>query len=102
MSDAKHTPGPWKVGGDDDDIVVMTGPFFVATIHENCNHGCTDANARLIAAAPDLLEALRASNKAAERIAEFCRKSGRDFDADHWQAIAEAGEAAIAKAEGRS
>ena len=69
MSEAKHTPGPWRVEVD-------TGPEAAwerkwPTIHAEKYEvvGCeglygdyeTDmANARLIAAAPDLLDALKA------------------------------------------
>jgi hypothetical protein len=68
----KHTPAPWQlsateewnynrhgclmVGGGDD------GSDIVAQIRTNCSDVCTDsesANARLIAAAPELLAALR-------------------------------------------
>jgi hypothetical protein len=67
----KHTPAPWQlstteewnynrhgclmVGGGDD------GSDIVAQIRTNCSDVCTDsesANARLIAAAPDMLDAL--------------------------------------------
>jgi hypothetical protein len=67
----KHTPAPWQlstteewnynrhgclmVGGGDD------GSDIVALIRTNCSDVCTDsesANARLIAAAPELLAAL--------------------------------------------
>ena len=69
----KHTPAPWQlstteewnynrhgclmVGGGDD------GSDIVALIRTNCSDVCTDsesANARLIAAAPELLDALSA------------------------------------------
>ena len=60
MSD-KHTPGPWKIGtpppngeqtvGTDQGLMVA-----VATTGAGVQ---TKANARLIAAAPDLLEALK-------------------------------------------
>lgn len=54
----KHTPGPWKWGGDidDDPYVVMIGGFR----SKDCRYtGATTneavANAKLIASAPDLL-----------------------------------------------
>ena len=57
---SKHTPGPWRVvdswndhmveGQNGEEIIWQDGPHNTPTINE--------ANARLIAAAPDLLEAL--------------------------------------------
>ena len=59
----KHTPGPWKVAGDD-----INGQAIVRGEHveiATCWHHCLGsleiqmrANARLIAAAPELLDAL--------------------------------------------
>jgi len=62
---AEHTPGPWRVDGREiiyDDtsglpyVVAKTG-LYVLTPNMDAN---AEANARLIAAAPDLLEALEA------------------------------------------
>lgn len=63
MTDAKHTPGPWAVGYLD-----QSGQRIVKQEHIEictCWHHSVgsieqemEANARLIAAAPDLLEAL--------------------------------------------
>lgn len=72
---AKHTPGPWLITGEDECTVYALHhngdfkngkPFFVNRFYtrvEDCRDqgGTPDearANARLIAAAPDLLEAL--------------------------------------------
>jgi hypothetical protein len=69
MSNAKHTPGPWSVGwnieanlyqidapdGDSGD----TAPIADVWAHNALESECK-ANAALIAAAPDLLEALNA------------------------------------------
>jgi hypothetical protein len=62
MAEQKHTPGPWRivktdgfsgiVGNDNGDIVTPTGPRL--------------SDARLIAAAPELLEALRGFANLAE------------------------------------
>jgi hypothetical protein len=67
MTDTKHTPGPWKVyraqngliigigvdrPNDEDHAVGVTDPGFGLW----GDGGERDANARLIAAAPDLLE----------------------------------------------
>ena len=54
---AKHTPGPWVVKADEE-IVYGTsheGEHIVVVYELNTN----EADARLIAAAPDLLEALQ-------------------------------------------
>lgn len=66
MSASNHTPGPWHIGstnedrnfvyGPDDDVVAIAedpGNFLSDAEEEKDN-----ANARLIAAAPELLEAL--------------------------------------------
>lgn len=58
---SKHTPGPWHVAEemDDDDNVLYTveaDNLPVADIYRKAEH---EANARLIAAAPELLEALK-------------------------------------------
>ena len=60
MSAAKHTPGPWKL---------ITGGPMLVTADESAViatrlGGVSEANARLIAAAPELAEALA-------RVAEF-------------------------------
>lgn len=64
---SKYTPGPWKRRGN-----TVSGPFGVTVVHcmdngvwgEKGCHSITkteaNANARLIAAAPELLEALEA------------------------------------------
>lgn len=62
----KHTPGPWEVGPVDDTVVTHVGAdgvrLVVAEIDGDYNQPETwpimEANARLIAAAPELLEAL--------------------------------------------
>lgn len=52
----KYTPGPWKVSKDGCDIDNVGGAG-VCTLYAD---ETSDANARLIAAAPDLLEACKA------------------------------------------
>jgi hypothetical protein len=57
MSEVKHTPGPWTFDGPPDSIIVWCGPdervAFILT-----SDGPAEANARLIAAAPELYAAL--------------------------------------------
>lgn len=59
MSKSKHTAGPWHVFKDEindgDGLTVARVVRFVPLYREQ-----SDANARLIAAAPDLLEACKA------------------------------------------
>lgn len=63
---AKHTPGPWRWDGNVCDYDPENeAPWLVTEMHSavvlggsiNCGN---EANARLIAAAPDLLDALQA------------------------------------------
>ena len=63
MENAKHTPAPWtaEMGIAHNVIVAPGGIACLATIHRDIGDGDKepDANARLIAASPVLLEALR-------------------------------------------
>jgi len=94
---SKHTPGPWmldinKRGGEWDYLIRTVKPhnpaggvgMHVATVNVTFKHLPED-NARLIAAAPEMLEALKAVVAVADR-------KTVEFDAAR---------AAIAKAEGR-
>jgi hypothetical protein len=61
---AEHTPGPWKVSDtDQESVVTAVGDFYWLTWghlpHQHEKYGIDPkADARLIAAAPDMLEAL--------------------------------------------
>ena len=61
MSEAKHTPGPWKAHHDHGWLVVEsdTGDLYVK-VEKGSAARKHMADALLIAAAPDLLEALQA------------------------------------------
>lgn len=97
---AKHTPGPWTTGPHytNEAIYIQqpcetsNGGWLVATVWGEDK----EANARLIAAAPELLAALEAMVKADEAI---CENRGRKSD-QAMQRIAalDAAIAAIAKA----
>ena len=53
----QHTPGPWR---QEDDYVVIMGNFRMTDLrYSGKTTGEAIANAKLIAAAPDLLSALR-------------------------------------------
>ena len=54
---SKHTKGPWEVRADW--IVGFNGTLHIATIPRAFDGDYSEANALLIAAAPDLLEALK-------------------------------------------
>ena len=60
-----HTPGPWEVAGHSNYIRSRSGGFAVAHAEElpgrEWYEGELNANAHLIAAAPELLAALRAA-----------------------------------------
>jgi hypothetical protein len=95
----KHTPGPWELS---DHFTVYKlnedrrrANIFWATVYAGNQHGTVKtersevaANARLIAAAPDLLEALQA-------VREWAEGSAENYTGDHPVAKARA---AIAKA----
>ena len=67
---SKHTPGPWNMTADGGGFYVEGGDLLVASAQEVDPSASdaedyfpgdtTEANARLIAAAPELLEALKA------------------------------------------
>ena len=71
MSEPKFTPGPWKVGPVDDTRVEDALGNEVAQIDGDYNHPDTwpimEANARLIASAPELYEALEGLIDIADR-----------------------------------
>jgi len=68
----KHTPGPWESGLDFENAV--TAPSLddspIATTHNFTGYddGQQEANARLIAAAPQLLEELRLAIQSLEHL----------------------------------
>lgn len=89
---AKHSPGPWVVAEEHPDGIIdrcvkSADDYFVATVHDT-THGTWDDDARLIAAAPDLLAALK----------QALTDSGCDGDLCGYQWHVQAREA-IAKAE---
>lgn len=76
MEKVKHTPGPWRIDDNEHDIEILADPGFPCRYFGeegvwpiakamNLHHaddsagGVMEANARLIAAAPEMLEALQ-------------------------------------------
>jgi len=55
----KHTPGPWAVDGKGSQAIVRANDLRIVSIRHRLDGDEHEANARLIAAAPELLEALR-------------------------------------------
>lgn len=93
MSETKHTPGPWAVIADGPTRVVATDtsrPWRIAVVDSPSDADPdVDANARLIAAAPELLAAL-------EEVTSTCLDAGF-----HGSDLARS-RAAIAKAKGKA
>ena len=94
-----HTPGPWFVGAQNDALCVIDKPpnpsndyprhdANVAAIAKVYNGNAADANARLIAAAPDLLAALK-------RLRDLPVDCSQESDREAWGQA----HSAIAKAE---
>lgn len=121
MTETKHTPGPWKArkGFHADTIEIfhpdksVKPPFYpceIATIASDRDtakaKAKAKANARLIATAPELLEALRMWLDIHDTTAGFAGKYGKALDAAiaaqqlRVEAAASAARAAIAKSTG--
>jgi hypothetical protein len=100
---SRHTPGPWVIAGSQihdrvtffDENGARTGetPNSIAEVHA-MPFGEQEANARLIAAAPALVEAL-------ERIIEILPSGSQPWEANSQEVLArETALAAIAEAKG--
>lgn len=98
-TESKHTAGPWSLGVDRrGDRMVFGSCRHLATVPIDQLDPKEDrANARLIAAAPDLLEALTVMLKGDEMGEYECQRQGFPRLSKRW----EMARAAIAKAEGR-
>lgn len=95
MSKSKHTPGPWNIaanfhqtgriiGSDDNAIAEVNGR----------KDALGQANARLIASAPDLLAVLK------QILEHTSDNSGLDFDWEQFQNVLDAAREIVNKAEG--
>ena len=113
MTDSKHTPGPWSIYGKPGDYPGIEAgqiPFSVVVFgFPDEYHPCgiqgrdsneMQANARLIAAAPDLLEALRTCVAVIEIQQRFCESTAEGKAA--WDETLDHARAAIAKATGNA
>ena len=120
-----HTPGPWKFvadefnshGGRNQLGSIQSRKWFIAVIEGDAGEDANEcmANARLIAAAPDLREVCDEVIKAPKEAAAIMEREGFVIDnlTNPWQKLAftfysmlvdnaSKAEAAIAKAEGKS
>jgi hypothetical protein len=115
MGEAKHTPGPWEAekragdewwfGGRDGMEIVVRPPSekfgAVCVIGASSAETENDANARLIAAAPELLEALKAFMALDRSFSTVCDAHLKEMAAKGPMARAvQLARAAIAKATG--
>jgi hypothetical protein len=108
MTQAKHTPGPWWTLRTRSNLrVSINGKgwtrFAKVVVRMNdADHDSDEglANARLIAAAPELLEALRELNAALND--GLCNSGIPGFDSGRLGRAQDAATVAIAKAEGQS
>ena len=103
MTNRKHTPGPWRVElhNKGTERGIESGPNWIATVHRLLGDpdditAELNANAALVAAAPELLEACKYIAEAFQEAGTKKLKLGRD--GDHFKALM----SAIAKAEGRA
>ena len=55
----EHTPGPWHVWQAGKHVVIKAGSLIIGSVRRAIVGGEQQANAHLIAAAPELLEALK-------------------------------------------
>lgn len=100
MSGVKHTPGPWLTqwehGGDESIWSRDGGMHMIATCHAEDDRVIpAQANARLIAAAPDLLAVAKLALKTI-----LDEAAARDFDPPADPVLVAELEAAIARARG--
>ncbi len=96
MEQTKHTPGPWKVRlGLNEAFIDAPGIVCLAVVNSLTDTAEAEVNARLIAAAPELLAAC----KMVVRLVDDPRSPAAK---DPWGDGLTQLEAAIAKAEGRA
>jgi hypothetical protein len=105
VSESKHTPGPWIVDTADSVRVLAndTRATIVANVTGAVSNPTAIADARLIAAAPDLLAACRVFANLSEyrNLINEMAMVLRPYERDAFKAAFQSASAAIAKAEGR-
>lgn len=115
MSKPKHTPGPWRaikrsgvkipmgfeIRAESGEIAMLVEAGKPAPGVFVLNHAA-EANATLIAAAPEIIVALGVAAAALEAVASGFRYQGNQEMFEFYNGKAHEARAAIAKAEGRS
>lgn len=92
---SQHTPGPWRFERGTSTIRSEPANYWLASMNSFDGAVNHEANARLIAAAPDLLEALKLAQLA---VSELCYE--QDPANECWNVL-QVVNSAIAKAEGQ-
>lgn len=90
---AQHTPGPWRYEDSTETIRSIPGNHWIASMDSFDGAVDDDANAALIASAPDLLTALRV-------LVDHAQETYPHFESERGQRDIAAAIAAIAKATG--
>lgn len=101
---AKHTPGPWTAASQDtetNEIPIKCGKSILARVAPRPHWDATqEANARLIAAAPAMLEALRYAAKLIPTARRYFPKSVKFSDRFQLENVCATIGKAISQAEG--
>lgn len=103
---SSHTPGPWTIAKQQTGlrlpVVLLAGKAAVTV--QNVTHDLDecDANARLIAAAPELLEELRHTLRNVEAMLHMLPLAAPAVERQSLTTWAERNRVAIAKAEGQA
>lgn len=101
---AQHTPGPWNAGSVSSDAVFAKGNCIAVTAAEVCDAEVNQANARLMAAAPEMLAQLKRDLNFAKAVVTYLKATASTKDVLFTSAEmqVEVLRAALAKAESRS
>ncbi|TAX57142.1 hypothetical protein ELI01_18875 [Rhizobium leguminosarum] len=96
MTEAKHTPGPWRYDVESEAVFADDGDVCpnVVFLNDNTSGDQNLADGTLIASSPDLLAALKIAEK---HIASVCGETSED-DLPEWFNDLKTIRAAIAKA----
>lgn len=94
MENTQHTPGKWNykrqgfnitIGNEDTGATKHGHDYTVAVIHDNSFQA--EANARLIASAPEMLDALIEAKKLIAQVRQYMPKSIKNADRFHFENV---------------